>query len=65
MKNNIVTVSETFTDNKSHNVRKNEETLYMENIESLLHLASYCGFNVKGQFNLNISISWKDHINRY
>lgn len=49
---NIVFKSETFTDKNTHYVRKHEQTFYMENIESLLYSIQYCGFIIKGLFNL-------------
>jgi SAM-dependent methyltransferase len=48
----IVTVSEMFTDLRSNNVRKNEQTLYMENIETIVYEARLCGFRVKVKHSL-------------
>ncbi len=38
---------ETFTDGLTKNVRKNEMTLYMEDISDILKMAAYCGFHLK------------------
>lgn len=43
--------SETFTDTRSKNVRKQEQTLYMENITDLIDILKFCGFNVIGKFD--------------
>ena len=51
-KKNQVVVSETFVDGKTKGVRKNEATLYMEDVEQILLLARTCGFLVHGQTNL-------------
>ena len=43
--------AETFTDTRSKNVRKQEQTLYMENITDLIDILKFCGFNVIGKFD--------------
>ena len=49
---NIVYFSETFTDNTTNNVRKNEHILHMENIDEILSMASLCGFEVLRKINI-------------
>lgn len=48
-----VQFKETFTDELTKNVRQNEITLYMESMDTLLKLASRCGFIVQGQVTLS------------
>ena len=55
-----VVLTEKFTDVASGNVRKNELNLYMESIDIIVYTAQYCGFIVKGQFNLLESPTKKD-----
>ena len=55
-----VVLTEKFTDVASGNVRKNEMNLSMETIDNIVYTAQYCGFIVKGQFNLLESPSKKD-----
>ena len=55
-KNKSVTITETFKDNKTNNVRQNENILYMEDINDILNEASNIGFNVKAVFDLKKSI---------
>jgi len=43
-----VTFLETFTDDLTKNVRQNETTLYMEDVRTILQMASQCGFLVQG-----------------
>ena len=50
--NEEVVVTETFTDGKTRQVRKNEHTLYMEDIDDILYMARKSGFIVQGQTNL-------------
>ena len=45
-------LTETMTDNLTHNVRQNELTLYMDNIDDILHLAQDNGFIIHGQVNM-------------
>jgi hypothetical protein len=40
---------ETFTDNKTKNIRENERTLFMKNTEDILTMATKYGFVVKGK----------------
>ena len=47
-----VVVTETFTDQKTRQVRKNEQTLYIEDVDDILLMARKCGFIVQGQTNL-------------
>ena len=42
----IVYFSETFTDSQTQHVRKQDQILYMENIDDILKIASKCGFSV-------------------
>ena len=56
----IVVLTEKFTDVASGNVRKNELNLYMESLDNIVYTAQYCGFIVKGQFNLLESPTKKD-----
>jgi SAM-dependent methyltransferase len=49
---NLVYLSETFTDKYTKQVRKNEHTLYMENIDEILNQAFICGFSVSSKINL-------------
>jgi SAM-dependent methyltransferase len=50
-----VKLKETFTDNKSGNIRQNERTMYMESVEEILAMASLVGFNVKGYVDMKKS----------
>ena len=43
-----VVVTETFKDDTTHNVRQNELTMYMEDINDILFIAGRCGFVVQG-----------------
>lgn len=45
-------LTETLTDNLTHNVRQNELTLYIENIDDILKIAQANGFIVHGQVNM-------------
>lgn len=48
----IVLLSETFTDTQTNYIRKNEHTLYMENIENILKMTVDCGFSTLSKINL-------------
>ncbi len=48
----IVYFSETFTDTLTQHVRKQEQILYMENIDDILKIVSKCGFSVFSKINL-------------
>jgi len=48
----IVYFSETFTDTLTQHVRKQDQILYMENIDDILKIASNCGFSVFSKINL-------------
>lgn len=50
--NNKTIITETFTDKISNNIRQNELTLYMENIDIIINIAKLCGFIPNGVFNL-------------
>ena len=49
---NIVTMIENFTDVKRNHVRQNEHTFYMEPSSVILQQLQYCGFIVKGQYEV-------------
>ena len=49
------TVTETFTDSLTGNVRQNEQTLYMEDIEDIISMTSYVGFIPHGKVDLKES----------
>jgi SAM-dependent methyltransferase len=49
---NRVNKTEVFKDNKTSNIRQNEETLHMENPEEILSIASNVGFIIKGKFDM-------------
>lgn len=49
---NVVIFQETFTDACSHNVRMNEQILYMESLDDIIYMAQYAGFLVHGQVDL-------------
>jgi SAM-dependent methyltransferase len=49
---NKTIVTETFTDKTSNNIRQNELTFYMENIDVIVKIATSCGFIPHGVFNL-------------
>lgn len=51
-KNNIVIFSEVFTNKNTQKVRKNEQTLYFENIEDILKIVVNCGFKMKKKIPL-------------
>ena len=51
-KENIVVITETFTDKYTNNVRQNQQELYMESIDDILTTAQYCGFIAKGKVSL-------------
>lgn len=55
-KDNIVNHIETFKDNKTNNIRQNEQTLYMEEIEEILEMLSTIGFTFKGMFDMKKSV---------
>lgn len=44
-----VTFLETFTDDLTKNVRQNETVFYMEDVQTILRMASMCGFLVQGK----------------
>lgn len=48
----IVYFSETFTDSQTQHVRKQDQILYMENIDDILKIALMCGFSVFSKINL-------------
>jgi ubiquinone/menaquinone biosynthesis C-methylase UbiE len=48
----IVTFTETFTDKGSNHVRQNEQTLYMEDINDIVQMASRSGFIVHGKVDM-------------
>ena len=48
----IVKVKESFKDNKTGNIRENEQTLYMEEREPILKMAENMGFIIHSQFTL-------------
>ena len=48
----IVYFSETFTDSQTQHVRKQDQILYMENIDDILKIALICGFSVFSKINL-------------
>jgi SAM-dependent methyltransferase len=50
--NKSISFVETFTDNVTGNIRQNEQTLYMEEIEDIVTLARRAGFILQGQTNL-------------
>ncbi len=41
---NCVGVQETFTDKKTNNVRQNEYTMHMEDVDAIVHMAKTCKF---------------------
>jgi ubiquinone/menaquinone biosynthesis C-methylase UbiE len=45
-------LKETFTDELTKNVRQNEMTLYMEDIDDILQIASKCGFLAQARFDM-------------
>jgi SAM-dependent methyltransferase len=47
-----VAVLETFVDHETSNVRQNEQTLYMEEINDIITTANYCGFIPHGKIDL-------------
>lgn len=51
---NIVTMTETFTDSATSHIRQNEQTLYMEDIDAIIKIAKSNGFIVQGKAELNI-----------
>ena len=52
MKSNVVTIKETFKDNKTSKIRQNVQTLHMEKLDYLVHMISNIGFIVKGKFDM-------------
>lgn len=52
-------VTETFTDNNTKNVRKNEQTLYMDSITDILSIAKNAGFIIHAKFNMKSCIDDK------
>jgi len=48
-KNSQVLRTESFTDKKSGNVRQNEMTLYMEELDNIVYMARRCGFIAHSQ----------------
>lgn len=53
-KTDCVTVTESFVENKTNNVRKNEFELYIDDIATILQMAKQAGFTVRGQVDVNI-----------
>jgi len=56
---------ETFTDNKTQNIRENERTLFMKNTEDILSIAIKYGFIVKGKVIMgepNNEITGKENV---
>ena len=56
---------ETFTDNKTQNIRENERTLFMKNSEDILSIAIKYGFIVKGKVVMgepNTEITGKENV---
>ena len=51
-KKDITVVTETFTDGNSYNVRQNEQTLFMEDMQDIIYTLQYCGFINHGQIAL-------------
>ena len=51
-KKDLTIITETFTDGNSYNVRQNEQTLYMEDMQDIIYTAQYCGFINHGQIAL-------------
>jgi len=51
--NTTTTFTETFTDKATQHVRQNEQTLYMEDIDDILKMASRCGFVLHGKVDMN------------
>jgi SAM-dependent methyltransferase len=49
---NQVVVLETFIDKETSNIRQNEQTLYMEDINDIVSTANYCGFIPHGKIDL-------------
>jgi SAM-dependent methyltransferase len=49
---NKVTYEEKFIDNDTKHVRQNEQTLYMDDIDSIIGLATKIGFSLKGKMNM-------------
>ena len=47
-------MTETFTDGATSHIRQNEQTLYMEDIDSIIKTAKSNGFVVQGKAELNI-----------
>ena len=54
--NKTAIFQETFTDGATKNVRQNEITLYMDDIDTILKASSYCGFLVQGNANMKSCI---------
>jgi SAM-dependent methyltransferase len=50
---NTVSFVETFTDKATHNVRQNEQTLYMENKEEIVRMIMEQGFIAHAQINMD------------
>lgn len=48
----LVYFSETFTNKSTHNVRKHEQTLYMENIDNIIDMVKSCGFSLLSKIEL-------------
>lgn len=51
-KDKRVIIKETFTDASTKNIRQNELTLYMENIDEIVNIAKKCGFIPHAQIKL-------------
>ena len=51
-KKNIVYFTDTFTDTNTQHVRKNEQILYMENVDDIIKTVNQCGFSVLRKINL-------------
>ncbi len=57
---NVAVFTETFTDTASSNVRQNEMTLYMDDIDDILKAALFSGFMVKGKSDMRDSAGVRD-----
>lgn len=49
---NTVVVKETFVDNQTQNIRQNENTLYMESLETIINIAHNVGFITHSKINM-------------
>jgi len=60
-----VVFKEKFLDKETKNIRENEQTLYMDSINSILKMANKAGFTLKGKLDMANVIKKGPHADKY